>query len=321
MSLASFASGSNDVVETSIACSIAELSISATSTKAIASSSAISSSRVDADRERRRRARSTAARVDPHVPLRAEDVDDPLDGVVEAVEEASGRGGGSVAPSRLALVHLRAVVVADEMQHPVHERRAPVLADDLRAEDDVAELPRQSRPAGRRARRSGTRARRSPRRCPDAPASARGSRPARRRRGRARRRRFPPRRARVRASSRRASSSSILDAASVVDLDRQHHCSLAVPLRPGLLRVQLVRLDDALDEPVPDDVLVAEAATNAIPSIEPRMSCTWIRPDACSRGRSICVTSPVTTTFEPKPEPRQEHLHLLGARCSAPRRG
>ncbi len=40
---------------------------------------------------------------------------------------------------------------------------------------------------------------------------------------------------------------------------------------------------------------------NAMPSIEPRMSCTWISPDACSRGRSICVTSPVTTTFEPKP--------------------
>ena len=31
------------------------------------------------------------------------------------------------------------------------------------------------------------------------------------------------------------------------------------------------------------------------------MSRTWISPDACSRGRSICVTSPVTTTFEPKP--------------------
>src|SRR5689334_21238714 len=41
--------------------------------------------------------------------------------------------------------------------------------------------------------------------------------------------------------------------------------------------------------------------TNAMPSIEPRMSCTWMRPDACSRGRSTCVTSPVTTTFEPKP--------------------
>src|SRR5512132_4281605 len=41
--------------------------------------------------------------------------------------------------------------------------------------------------------------------------------------------------------------------------------------------------------------------TNAIPSIEPRMSCTWMSPEACSRGRSIWVTSPVTTTLEPKP--------------------
>ena len=46
MSLASFASGSNEVVATSIACSIAVLSISAMSTNAIASSSAISSSLV-----------------------------------------------------------------------------------------------------------------------------------------------------------------------------------------------------------------------------------------------------------------------------------
>ena len=44
MSFASFASGSNDVVATSIACSSAELIISAMNTKAIASRSAISSS-------------------------------------------------------------------------------------------------------------------------------------------------------------------------------------------------------------------------------------------------------------------------------------
>ena len=36
------------------------------------------------------------------------------------------------------------------------------------------------------------------------------------------------------------------------------------------------------------------------------------RPDARGFGRSICVMSPVTTAFEPKPEPGQEHLHLLG---------
>ncbi len=45
MSFASFASGSNELVATSIAASIAELIISATSTNAIESSSATSSSR------------------------------------------------------------------------------------------------------------------------------------------------------------------------------------------------------------------------------------------------------------------------------------
>jgi hypothetical protein len=45
MSFASFAFGSNEVVETSIAPSIAELTISATSTNAIASRSAINSIR------------------------------------------------------------------------------------------------------------------------------------------------------------------------------------------------------------------------------------------------------------------------------------
>ena len=42
-------------------------------------------------------------------------------------------------------------------------------------------------------------------------------------------------------------------------------------------------------------------STKAIPSTVERMSRTWISPDACSRGRSTCVTSPVTTIFEPKP--------------------
>ena len=38
-----------------------------------------------------------------------------------------------------------------------------------------------------------------------------------------------------------------------------------------------------------------------MPSTSERICCTWISPDACSRGRSICVTSPVTTTFDPNP--------------------
>ena len=41
---------------------------------------------------------------------------------------------------------------------------------------------------------------------------------------------------------------------------------------------------------------------------------TTTSPERWSRGRSIWVMSPVMTIFELKPEPRQEHLHLLGAR-------
>src|SRR5207302_4046435 len=40
---------------------------------------------------------------------------------------------------------------------------------------------------------------------------------------------------------------------------------------------------------------------NAMPSMAPRMSCTWMSPEACSRGRSTWVTSPVTSTLEPNP--------------------
>ena len=36
------------------------------------------------------------------------------------------------------------MVVAEQVQEPVHERRAPRLADDLRADDEVSERARQS---------------------------------------------------------------------------------------------------------------------------------------------------------------------------------
>ena len=39
---------------------------------------------------------------------------------------------------RLAAVHVRAVLVAEEVQQRVHERRLPGLAHDLRAENRIA---------------------------------------------------------------------------------------------------------------------------------------------------------------------------------------
>ena len=92
MSLASFAFGSNDVVETSIAPSIAELTISATSTNAMTMRSAISSSARDAERGGGGDHDDRDDEVDPQVPLRPEDVDDPLERVVEAVEERRRAG-------------------------------------------------------------------------------------------------------------------------------------------------------------------------------------------------------------------------------------
>ena len=141
-----------------------------------------------------------------------------------------GRGGRvHCAMHSLSRLHLRPVVVPEQVQQPVHERRAPLVADDLRAEDDVAE--RRGTPVGSASRRrSGTRARPSPRRSRGARASARGSRPgttnampelARRRR--------PPPRAPRRA---RAIAASLVDLApaSVVDLDRDHQRLRCVPV-------------------------------------------------------------------------------------------
>ena len=209
----------------------------------------------------------------------------------------------------LARLHLVAVVVAEQVEEPVDERPAPLLADDLRAEDDVAERARHARRAARRGRRAGTRARRSPRRCRGARASARASRPARRTRSRARRRRSPRPRARA-ARARAARLVLDRDAAAVRRSRRRSPATLAVPvssawrLYASTIRcTSLCRTTSSLPN-----------STNAMPSIAARISRTWISPDACSRGRSTCVTSPGDDHLRAEPEPRQEHLHLLGRR-------
>ena len=47
-------------------------------------------------------------------------------------------------------------------------------------------------------------------------------------------------------------------------------------------------------------------------STSSRMSIADRRPDLAPPGRSTWVISPVTTIFDPKPKPGEEHLHLLG---------
>src|SRR5436305_7397753 len=88
---------------------------------------------------------------------------------------------------------------------------------------------------------------------------------------------------------------------------------LAPPLRPGLLGVQLVRLDDPLDELVPHDVLVAEADER----------------DPVDRGEDVLHLDQARGLLarevdlghvagdhdlRAETEPSQEHLHLLRAR-------
>src|SRR5256885_15668393 len=60
-----------------------------------------------------------------------------------ALPTPPARGEGSAPPSPPPPFHLGPVVVADEVQEPVHERLPPGLADDLRAQDRVTELARQ----------------------------------------------------------------------------------------------------------------------------------------------------------------------------------
>src|SRR3954466_8279664 len=113
----------------------------------------------------------------------------------------------------------------------------------------VAALP----PGALHARRAGTRARRSPRRCRDARASGGGSPRDRRTRFRARPRGSPRPRERSERAPRRPPPRRRPRSGSPA---RSPPSSPA--LGSGLLRVAFVRLDDALDELVPNDVLVRE---------------------------------------------------------------
>ena len=198
MSFASFAIGSNDVVAASIAPSIAVLIISATSTNVIESSSAISSMLRDADRDRGDEHGDRDREVDPHVPLRAQHVDDPLERVVEALDDRRPRSSCVRALPRL---HLGAVVVAERCSSACTSgarHASPTTCGQSTTSPSCRGTPVR---AAARGRRSGRRARRSPRRCRGARASARGSRPARRAAGRARRRRCPRPRSTSRISS------------------------------------------------------------------------------------------------------------------------
>ena len=110
-------------------------------------------------------------------------------------------------------------------------------------------------------------------------------------------------------------------AAAAVDLERRcgsststSTTSAACAACPVASACVPVRLDDPLDELVPDDVGVARTRRTRSRRSSRGCPAPGSAPTPGSRGRSICVTSPVTTILRAEAEPRQEHLHLLGAR-------
>ena len=135
---------------------------------------------------------------------------------------------------------------------------------------------------------------------------ARGSRPARRTRGRARRRRCPRAASTRRASSTAPSTSTSL-AAAVLDLDLDHRLRSVA----RLLRVQLVRLDDALHELVPHDVLVPEADERD--AVDRPEDVLHLDQPRCLLARKVDLGDVARDDdLRAEAEPRQEHLHLLG---------
>ena len=80
--------------------------------------------------------------------------------------------------------------------------------------------------------------------------------------------------------------------------------------QPGLF-VPRVGVDDFRDQSMADHVGTGQLrdvdVVDAVEDVDRRA-----QPRPAAPGRSIWVTSPVTTILEPKPNPGQEHLHLLG---------
>src|SRR5262245_56378764 len=116
-------------------------------------------------------------------------------------------------------------------------------------------------------------------------------------------------------STRRASSSAPCSSTKVPLLFSTTTVTTAsLPtLRAGLLRVLAVRLHDALDELVPDNVLVAEAdERDAVERAEDVLHLNQARRLLARQVDLGHVAR--DDDLRAEPEPRQEHLHLLGAR-------
>src|SRR5436305_2822602 len=208
-----------------------------------------------------------------------------------------GADAGSSCVGLFARFHPRTVVVAHEMQQCMHERAAPGVADNVGTDDDVAELARKAR---RQVVAAVDRKRERIRRLVDAEMIALQC-------------------ADLLGIDERQAELAFFDSLRFehvtcerdrcvdvgfrggsiddLDVDHAHHLRRCVPVSSACsLYASTIRWTSLCRT-----TSWWPKRMNAIPSTEARMPCTWMRPEACSRGRSICVTSPVTTTFEPKP--------------------
>src|SRR6266545_2855321 len=308
MSFASFAIGSNDVVATSIAPSIAVLIISAIRTNEIARSSAISSSRETFVASPTMRTMTAIAkwirmfrwvRSTWMIPSKAK---------LKLSISDGGRRCGVVtrAPPRARPSPRRG---RNRAGAGARARAAHAIARRRPAGRGRRHRARAGRPAAARlSRRSGTRARRSPRRRQGVRASACGSRPARRTRVRALRRRPPPRRGpSARARPRRPRRPRRRFGWKPRSRSSPRACGAR------LLRVMLVRLDDPLHELVPDDVLVREADEGD--AVDAGQDVLYLDEARRLLARQVDLRDVTRDDdLRAEAEPCQEHLHLLRAR-------
>ena len=189
-------------------------------------------------------------------------------------------------------------------------RAAPrqAVADDLRADDDVAELRAagpgsSSRPSIGNESTSVTsslpRCSRFSARISSAPTNASPSSPRR-----------PPRRASTADASRPPPASSI---SPPLRFSTSTATVIAARARARLLGVELVRLDDPLDELVADDVLRRRSARTR--SVDRAEDVPHLDQAGALVARQVDLGHVAgDDDLRAEAEPRQEHLHLLGRR-------
>src|ERR671919_236406 len=194
----------------------------------------------------------------------------------------------------LAAFHPFPVLVAEQVQEAVHERAPPGVADHLRTDDDVAELARNAlRKLLATVDRKGEHVRllvhpevlalQLPHASGPLEADAEIA--------------FADALGRQDAAAE-LGDGRLVDRrpAPVLELDPNHRRRCVPVCSAWCLYASTIRCTRTWRT-----TSWCPNSTNSIPSIVARISRTWIRPEAWSAGRSTWVTSPVTTTLDPKP--------------------